>query len=378
MKYCEDCGYQCSDDAKYCGLCGLAFGEMTVESVDTEEPEKAEKLEESEETEETGESGETEEIEQLVEVDKLVEADEEKPEEEKPEEEIGLVETEDTTETGENEEAEESAETDTKEYYKQQMLQNKKMIDDLMEQQRQMKLQMKTMQQQQWNQTQQQQRQQKMINYYNNQISKQRMLAQAQSKGVTIRNIWSLVAAVVCLLPFFINSFIKFNLKYYDGRSGFVEYCREVTYGSVDTLSEWITSMLPIFVLVLVVILIIGTYKAVYKVRGWVVVINIIAIIVTFFYVKSEEGSSTSFGISFWILTLGIGLAAYSCCTDNPEVDTRTGALSYDDIQGTAYSLSMLAADSSLELKQEWRCPKCDAKNLIDYKYCRICSTSRR
>ncbi len=373
MKYCEDCGYECSDDAKFCGLCGFAFGEM---SVDAEELEKAEEHEESEK------------IEQSMEADKLVEADEEKTEEEKteeekteeenPKEEIGLVETEeDTTETVENEEAEEPAEPDTKEYYKQQMLQNKKMIDDLMEQQRQMKLQMQTMQQQQWNQTQQQQRQQKMINYYNNQISEQRMLAQTQSKGIAIRNIWSLVAAVVCLLPFFINSFIKFNSKYYDGRCGFVEYCREVTYGSVDSFSEWITSMLPIFVLVLIVILIIGAYKAVHKVRGWVVIINIIAIIVTFFYVNAEESSSTSFGISFWILALGIGLAAYSCCTDNTEVDIRTRALSYDDMQGPAYSLSMLAADSSLELKQEWRCPKCDSKNPIDYRYCKTCSTAR-
>ena len=91
-----------------------------------------------------------------------------------------------------------------------------------------------------------------------------------------------------------------------------------------------------------------------------------------------RSGSSTTFGISFWLLALGIFMAAYSCCTGDYKVDTYTGEPSYEEIQGSAYSLSMLAADSSMELKQEWRCPKCDAKNNIDYKYCRICSTARR
>ncbi len=367
MKYCAECGYQCSDNANFCGLCGFSFSEMSLEAVVTETLEETQMAEDAEELEEVNASNQVEEEPVEEEPDKT----EEKIEDD--EEESDQVE--------EAEKSEEIVEPDTKEYYKQQVLKNEKMIDDLKAQQQQMQLQMKTMQQQQWNQTQQQQRQQKMISYYNNQISQQRMQAQVKSKGVAIRNIWSLVAAVVCLLPFFISGFINHNLKYYNGTCGLVEYCRdvadEISYSSNVTVSEWITAMLPITVLVLVVILIIGTYMPVYRVRGWVVIVNIISIIVTFFYVKSEESYYTTFGISFWILTMGIGLAAYSCCTDNHEVGINVGEINYDDIQGASYNLSMLAADSSMELKQEWRCPKCDSKNLIDYKYCRICSTPR-
>ncbi len=348
MKYCIECGYECSDDAKFCGLCGYAFEVVPEIPVDVAEPEVESSDKEAEAVVDVQMTAEATIADKLT---NTVEA---------------------TKELDENYE-------NNQENYKEQMLQYKQTVDELTKQQRQLQHQLQTMQKQQWNQAEQQQKQQKLINHYRYQASQQQMMAQTQRRGAYVRNIWSLIAAIICMISFFINDFVKVEMIYYETSYGLMDFCGKgldfVGY-SKESLATWIISMLPLLVIVLVIVLIVGGYRAVHGIRGWIVVANIIAIITTFFYVKVEGYKDSTFGISFWILAVGIGLATYSCWTDEPEKYSQTGTLGYD-VDGPTYNLSLLAADTSLELKQEWRCPKCDSKNPIDYKYCKTCSTSR-
>ncbi len=336
MKYCEDCGFGCDDLARFCNICGYQFKIDAVEEAVSEEVEK--------------------------------ELDDE----------ATTLLLEEDVEENVQQELDKKLEDDAPEYYKQEMLQNKQMIDDLMKQQKQLQMQLDTMKKQQWKQAEQQQKQQNQLNQYNYQAYQQRVYtAQPQAEGTKVRNMWSFISAIVCLLPFFISNFAKEGAKYYNVSYGFAEFCGEaidyLTYGSEDSITGVISRMLPLLVIGLVVVLIICGYKPMPKLRGWTVVANIVAIITMFFYVKAEGFRDVSFGISFWILIIGVGMATYSCWTDEPEPKSQMGY----GVGGSSYNLSLLAAETPIERSLEWRCPKCDSRNSMDYKFCKTCSTSR-
>ena len=332
MKYCNECGFGCDDLARFCTICGHQF------KIETEHKEV----------------------------------------EKEPDVEATTLLLDEPVVDNVQQELEKALEDNTPEYYKQEMLQNKQMIDDLMKQQQQLQMQLDTMKKQQWKQAELQQKQQNQLKEYRYQVVPQPVVV-PQASSNRLKNKWSLIGAIVCILSHIMGDFVVYDGYRSELNYGVIEFCQRVRvngyYGdTAELIVVWITAMFPLLSVALIVVLAVSSFCEIPTVRLWLSIANIIGIVATFLFILMEGGGDYVMGVSFWCMIIGIGLGTYSCVKGDMENSNKLAAKAAN---GPDFNIGLIASEVSLERGNEWRCPKCDTRNSKDYKFCKTCGTSR-
>lgn len=196
--------------------------------------------------------------------------------------------------------------------------------------------------------------------------------------GIRIRNKMSLIAAIVCMLSFFVGNFI-FVSEWHETKgyslgefSKLIEDWPSHLEGFTKILC-WFSSLLSVFLVSLIIISFIGAFANVNDFREWAIGLTIASIVCTILWMFDDIGFEfiSRLGTSWLFLIAGIVLAIISKDTD----------ASFEKVVPRR-ELGNGVSDSKLDLSSinrtnvgEWRCPSCDTKN--NGSTCKVCGISR-
>lgn len=174
-----------------------------------------------------------------------------------------------------------------------------------------------------------------------------------------IKNIYSLVAGIITLVAYLTSSFII----YYDGwfydeeKYSIADWCSLMSFVAKDThdhtLIYMIMSSLNILTIATIIVLLLGAFIDVSSFRSWILTLEIVAFVITFFAFKSVD-DEYRLSSSFYILLAGLIVGIISASHASSEKH---------------YVYRPLG-------KGEWRCLKCDTKNTGSV--CKFCGETRR
>ncbi len=190
-----------------------------------------------------------------------------------------------------------------------------------------------------------------------------------------LRNIWSLIAAVICIVSLFVGVIAGGNLMDISSiTSDLIEYGE-----GWEKFGLIMITVLPWDIIALAVTLIVGGFSKQLEIRKLFIFIQFLGIFSLLSLIAEIWGRGFEFSdleTGFWVLVAGFVLALIAGSTDSGPSDTSIYAPRRSMGNGVSDSNSRSLESIARESDQgKWICPKCDVKNTG--AICKVCGGAR-
>ncbi len=187
-----------------------------------------------------------------------------------------------------------------------------------------------------------------------------------QFPTVKIRNMWSLISAVLLLIAMLSSEFVHYvNWGDWEKNISLSDLCSQISRGTKGWESDYkivvvFASWMFYLTIAAFILSVLGGFIDVIIYKKWASFLSMLCFIALTIIMLNKRiiylCDETSFGTGYYVLGAGIVIAIISIFKDNPPMHSLTAN---NDLQAG-----------------EWRCPKCDTKNIGTS--CKICGMSRR
>lgn len=187
-----------------------------------------------------------------------------------------------------------------------------------------------------------------------------------QLSAIKIRNIWSLISATLLLIAMFSSSFVHYvDWGDWEKNISLSDLCSQISRGANGLESDY--KIVAVFAgwmfyvtIVTFILSVLGGFADVMIYKKWASLLTMLSFVALTIIVLNKEiiylCDETSFDTGYYVLGAGVVSSIISIFKDNPPMHSLTAN---NDLQAG-----------------EWRCPKCDTKNIGTS--CKICGMSRR